>query len=113
MWCNQSFNHKIDRLNELSLQIVYNDKTSDFSELLEKDIHYQNIRQLATKMFKESKGVCPKIAKGLFQFRNDIPYLMKGTNFTILLYEQFLVVQRVLNFLGLKIGNLYQIKWKN
>ena len=108
MWCNQSFNHKIDRLNELSLQIVYSDKTSDFSELLGKDIHYQNIR-----MFKESKGVCPKIAKGLFQFRNDIPYLMKGANFTILLYEQFLVVQRVLNFLGLKIGNLYQIKWKN
>ena len=38
---------EIDRLHERSLRIVYNDKTSDFSELLEKDgyvsIYYQNI----------------------------------------------------------------------
>ena len=38
---------EIDRLHERSLRIVYNDKTSDFNELLEKDgsvsIYYQNI----------------------------------------------------------------------
>ena len=54
---------------------------SDFSELLEKDssvsIHYQNIRQLATEMFKVSKGFCPEIVKGLFQFRNEIPYNLR------------------------------------
>ena len=37
IWCNRSLNNKIDRLHELSLRIVYSDKTSDFSELLEKD----------------------------------------------------------------------------
>ena len=77
MCCNRSLNNKIDRLHERSLRIVYSDKTSDFSELLEKDgsvsIHYQNIRQLAIEMFKVSKGLCPEIVKGLFQFRNNIP----------------------------------------
>ena len=42
--CNRSLNKKIDRLHERSLRIVYSDKTSDLSELLEKDdsvsIHY-------------------------------------------------------------------------
>ena len=61
---NRSLNNKIDQLLQLSLQIVYSDKTSDFSKLLKKDgsvsIRYQNIRQLATEMFKVSKGSCPE-----------------------------------------------------
>ena len=81
MCCNRSLNSKIDRLHERSLRIVYSDKTSDFSELLEKDgsvsIHYQNIRQLAIEMFKVSKGLCPEIVKGLLQVRNDIPYYLR------------------------------------
>ena len=28
-------------------------------------------------MFKVSKGSCPEIVKGLFQFRNDIPYNLR------------------------------------
>ena len=28
-------------------------------------------------MFKVSKGLCPEIVKGLFQFRNDIPYNLR------------------------------------
>ena len=81
MCCNRSLNNKIDRLHERSLRIVYSDKTSDFSELLEKDgsvsIHYQNIRQLATEMFNVSKGLCPQIEKELFQFRNERPYNLR------------------------------------
>ena len=37
MCCNRSLNSKIDRLHELSLRIVYSNKASDISELLEKD----------------------------------------------------------------------------
>ena len=77
MCCDRSLNNKIDQLHERSLRTVYSDKTSDFSELLEKDgsvsMHYQNIRQLATEMFKVSKGLCLEIVKGFFQFRNEIP----------------------------------------
>ena len=28
-------------------------------------------------MFKVSKGLCPEIVKGLFQFRNDVPYNLR------------------------------------
>ena len=35
MYCDRTLNNKIDRLHERST--VYSDKTSDFSELLEKD----------------------------------------------------------------------------
>ena len=116
MCCNRSLNNKIDRLHEQSLRLVCSNKTSDFSELLEKDgsvsIHYQNIRQLAIEMFKVSKGLCPEIVKRLFQFRYDIPYnfTLQFPNFTFLLYKQFLVVQGVLNILALKFGKLYQMK---
>ena len=37
MYCNRSLNNKIDRLHERCVQKVYTDKTSNFSELLEKD----------------------------------------------------------------------------
>ena len=84
MCCNridQIIHNKIDRLHELSLRLIYSGKTSDFSELLEKDgsvsVHYQNIRQLQTEMFKVSKGLCPENAKGVSQFRHEIPYNLR------------------------------------
>ena len=81
MCCSRSLNNKIDWLHGRSLRIVYSNKTLDFSELLKKDgsfpIHCQNIRQLAIKMFKVSKGLCPETVKGLFQFRYDIPYNLR------------------------------------
>ena len=80
MCCNRSLN-QLNQLHERSLRIVYSDKTSDSSEILEKDgsvsIHYQNIRQLAINMFKVSKGLFPEILKGLFQFRYDVPYRLR------------------------------------
>ena len=80
MCCNRSLHNKIDRY-KISLRTVYSDKTSDFSELLEKDgsvsIHYQNIRQLVIEMLKVSKGLSPEIVKGLFQFRYDIPHSLR------------------------------------
>ena len=72
MCCNRSLNNKIDRLHEQSLRLVCSNKTSDFSELLEKDGSVsnlcQNIRQLATEMLKVSNGLCPEIVKRLLHF---------------------------------------------
>ena len=67
MCCNRSLNTKINRLHERCLRIVYNDKKSNFNELLIKDdsvsIHHQNLQKLAvlTKIFKVSRGSTPEI----------------------------------------------------
>ena len=59
MCCNRSLN-KMNRLHDQCLRIGYSNKTSNVSGLLEKDdfisIYYQNIRPLATEMFKSSRG---------------------------------------------------------
>ena len=111
MCCNRSLNNKIDRLHERSLRIVYSDKTSDFSELLEKDgsvsIHYQNIQQLATEMFKLSKGLFPEIEKGLFQSRYDIPYnLRQRSQFHIPPIRTIFSSTESIKYLGPKIWEL-------
>ena len=68
MCCNRPLNNKIDRLHERSLRIIYSDKTSYFSELLEKDgsvsIHYQNIGQLTIEISR-----CQKVY--VLKLRND------------------------------------------
>ena len=117
MCCNRSLNNKIDRLHERSLRLVYTDKTSDFSELLEKDdsvsIHYENIRQLATEMFKVSKVLCPEIVKGLFQFRYDIPYnLRKRSQFYILPVRKVFSGTESIKYIGHKIWELIRDKMK-
>ena len=52
---------------------MYNDKKSNFNELLVKDgfvsIHHQNLQKLPLKMFKVSTGLSPEIVNELFQFR--------------------------------------------
>ena len=75
MGCNRSLNNKTNRLHERCLRIVFNDKKSDFEELLERDscfsIHHQNIIFLATEKFKVFKGISPQVVKKIFQFREQ------------------------------------------
>ena len=51
-----SLNNKMNRLHECCLRIIYNDKRSNFTDLLVKDnsasIHRNNIHSLAVEMFK-------------------------------------------------------------
>ena len=54
MCYNCSLNHKINRLHERCLRIIYSDKKSSFDELLDNDesvsIHHQNIQKLGIEM---------------------------------------------------------------
>ena len=50
MFHNRTYNNRINRLQERSLRMVYNDKRSSFEELLKKDgsvsTHVRNIQLL-------------------------------------------------------------------
>ena len=62
---SRKLNNKINRLQERALRIVYNDKSSTFYQLLEKDksvtIHTRNLQYLATEIFKVKIGISPVI----------------------------------------------------
>ena len=64
---NQSgaLNNRINGLHKRTLSLVYNDFSSSFSELLEKDksvtIHHRNFQILAYEMFKMKNNMVPEI----------------------------------------------------
>ena len=64
---------KIKHLHERFLRLIYSDKKSSYENLLEKDnpvsIHYNNIQQLATEMFKVKRKLCPEITSAIFMER--------------------------------------------
>ena len=63
MFHNRSLNHKINKLHERALRIVYNDYSSSFESLLNEDnsftIHQRNLQKLATEMFKINNNLSP------------------------------------------------------
>ena len=70
-------------------------------------VHFQNIQHLATEIFKVSKGLCPEIVKGMFQFRNEIPYnLRQRSQFYIATVRTVFRVTESIKFLDPKIWEL-------
>ena len=65
MFHSRQINHKINKLHERALRIVYNDHFSSFEELLSKDksvtVHQRNLQTLATEMYKILNGLSPDI----------------------------------------------------
>ena len=76
-------NNKINRIYERALTITYNDKSSSFQALLDKDnsvsIHHRNIRILATEIYKFLQGLSPRLLKEVFVER-DCNYNLRGNS---------------------------------
>ena len=64
-----------NKLQEHSLQIVYEDYTASFDSLWKKDknktIHQKNIEKLAIQMYKIKNNTAPKIVCDLFPVNNN------------------------------------------
>ena len=64
---SRKLNDRINRIHERGLRLVYDDYTSSFKELLDKDesvtVHHRNIQLVAIEMFKVKNGLCPEIFK--------------------------------------------------
>ena len=84
MFHSRSLNNKINRLHGRCLRIFYNDKHSNFEELLLKDnsisIHHNNIHTLASEIYKVANGICPEIMNGIFKVRKNTHYNLRGTS---------------------------------
>ena len=70
MFHSRGLNNKISRILERALRITYQDKSSTFQELLEKDnsvsIHHRNIQKLAIEIYEVLHGFSPPILNDIF-----------------------------------------------
>ena len=70
MFHDETLNNKINRIHERALRIVYRDKTSNFTELLQKDnaviVHQKKLQVLATEIYKVKIGLAPQLFKEFF-----------------------------------------------
>ena len=80
---NRSLNHKINKLHERALRIVYNYYNSSFESLLNEDnsftIHQRNLQKLATEMFKINTNLSPSFLNTIFPSSQN-PYNLRNKN---------------------------------
>ena len=76
MCYNRSLNHKINRLYERCLRIIYSDKKSSFDELLDKDdlslFTIKILKKLGIEKFKVLNGENPQTVNEMFRIRDEI-----------------------------------------
>ena len=81
MFHNRTLNNKINKLHERALRLVYNNETSNFSELLSMDhaftIHERNLQKLATLMYKVKNNISPVIVSNIFNTQ-EISYNLRN-----------------------------------
>ena len=86
MFHSRSLNNKINRIHERALRIKYNDKSSSFQKLLDKDnsvtIHHKNIKILITETYKFFQGLSPPPMDENFVERNS-NYSLRWNNVLI------------------------------
>ena len=70
MFHSRKLNSQVNKLHERALRIVYQDYSSSFTELLERDnsttIHNRNIQLLATELYKVKNGLSPPFMNEIF-----------------------------------------------
>ena len=76
-------NNKINHIHEKALRIVYNDYSSSFEDLLNKDksvtIHQRNLQQLAIEIFKVKIGIAPIIMNEICTFDKNNTYNLRSS----------------------------------
>ena len=79
---SRKINNQINKLHGRALTLVYNDKSSSFWKLLERDnsvtIHERNI-QVLTEIFKVKSGAAPVIMTEFSKFK-DHSYILRKNN---------------------------------
>ena len=111
-------NRKINMLHERCLRIIYNDKQSSFTELLNKDssvsIHIRNIQRLAIEMFKFYNGLSPPLMNNIFKLREEDPYNLRHVSeFSRPMINSVYHGTESVSFLGPKIWDILPEKLKN
>ena len=109
---SRALNNKINSIHERALRISYDDKTSTFEQLLEKDnsvsIHHRNLQVLATEMFKIYKEISPDLLSDVFVRNKQMYELRNNSCFKSRKVKSVFHGTESLSFLGPKIWDLIQ-----
>ena len=85
MFINRGTNHRINKIQERSLRLLYKDDISAFEELLQQNnyvtIHTRNIQILATEMYKVYNNKSPDLICQLFSKSNGTYNLRNVSDF--------------------------------
>ena len=98
-------------LHEICQRIIYNDKQSSFTELLNKDnsvsIHIRNIQRLAIEMFRFYNGLSPPLMNNIFKLKAESPYnLRQVSEFSRPMVKSVYLGTESISYLGPKIWDI-------
>ena len=110
MFRSRALNNKINSIHERTLRITYNDRTSTFEELLNKDnsvsIHHRNLQVLVTELYKIKSNMAPEILNEIFQNRTSSYKLRTNSSFAVRPVHSVYHGTESLSFLGPTIWEL-------
>ena len=116
MFHSGRFNNKINCIHERALKITYQDNTSTFQELLNKENsvskHYRNLQVLATEMFKIHRVLSPEILRETFVSKTSSNNLRRNDIFEKRQVHSVYHGTESLSFLGPEIWDLVPVKLK-
>ena len=79
---SRTLNNGISGLHKRALSLVYNDFSSSFPDLLEKDksvtVHHRNLQTMAFEIFKAKNDMAPKILLEIFP-QKEINYSLRNS----------------------------------
>ena len=112
MFCSRNSNKKINRLHERALRLVYDDYSSIFETLLERDssftIHHQNIQSMLIEIYKPlNKVSAENFFDSLFEFKFSLSFLL---NLQCPFATWSIMAKIILDTLDPKFGTLFLSK---
>ena len=108
---SRSNNRKINMLHERFLRIIYNDKQSSFTELLNKN---RNIQRLAIEMLRFYNGLSPPLMNNIFKLKAENSYnLRQASEFFRPMVKNVYHRTESISYLGPKIWDILPEKLKN
>ena len=105
-------------LHERCLRLIYNDKQSSFTELMNKDnsvsIHIRNIQRLAIEMFRFYNGLSPPLMNNIFKLKAENSYKLRQVfEFSRPMVKSMYHGTESISYLGPKIWDIPPEKLKN
>ena len=114
---SRSLNNKINSIHERALRITYQDNTSIFQELQNKDnsisIYYRNFQVLEMEMFKIQGGLSPEILRETFVSKTSSYSFCRNDIFEKRQVHSVYHGNKSIQFLGPKIWDLVPVELKH